>query len=86
MMSAIDRISPFCENAGDMAIPCVIHGSFRKHLPEMRETMRLFGEAAPFAWLPARDALRDLDMGPNARHTLELYAGTVGVGATSRLG
>ena len=31
-------------------------------------------EAEGFLWLPAKIALRDLDIEPNARHTLELYA------------
>lgn len=31
-------------------------------------------EAQDFIWMPARAALRDLDIEPNARHTLELYA------------
>lgn len=31
-------------------------------------------EAQEYVWLPAREALRALDIEPNARHTLELYA------------
>ncbi|HUZ93000.1 MAG TPA: NUDIX domain-containing protein [Candidatus Paceibacterota bacterium] len=31
-------------------------------------------EAEEFIWMPARAALRDLDIEPNARHTVELYA------------
>jgi nucleoside triphosphatase len=36
--------------------------------------VRLNEEAQEYVWLPAREALRDLDIEPNARHTLELYA------------
>lgn len=31
-------------------------------------------EAQSFVWMPAKIALRDLDIEPNARHTVELYA------------
>ncbi len=31
-------------------------------------------EAQGFVWMPAETALRDLDIEPNARHTVELYA------------
>jgi ADP-ribose pyrophosphatase YjhB (NUDIX family) len=31
-------------------------------------------EAQEFIWMPAKAALRDLDIEPNARHTVELYA------------
>lgn len=31
-------------------------------------------EAQDFIWIPAKTALRELDIEPNARHTLELYA------------
>lgn len=37
--------------------------------------VRLNEEAQEFLWIPARAALRDLDIEPNARHILELYAG-----------
>lgn len=36
--------------------------------------VRLNDEAQSFVWMPARAALRDLDIEPNARHTVELYA------------
>ncbi|MDP3947717.1 MAG: hypothetical protein Q8Q41_03450 [bacterium] len=26
-----------------------------------------------YVWMPAKQALRDLDIEPNARHTVELY-------------
>ncbi len=32
-------------------------------------------EAQDYIWMPAHAALRDLDIEPNARHTVELYAG-----------
>jgi len=31
-------------------------------------------EAEEYIWIPARKALQSLDIEPNARHTLELYA------------
>lgn len=34
----------------------------------------LNNEAENFVWMPAKIALRDLDIEPNARHTVELYA------------
>lgn len=36
--------------------------------------VRLNDEAEEHVWIPAKTALRDLPMEPNARHTLELYA------------
>lgn len=36
--------------------------------------VRLNEEAEEFVWLPSKIALRELDIEPNARHTLELYA------------
>lgn len=36
--------------------------------------VRLNEEAEDYVWMPARVALRDLLMEPNARHTLQLYA------------
>jgi len=36
--------------------------------------VRLNEEAQDYVWMPAVEALRDLDIEPNARHTLELYA------------
>ncbi len=39
-------------------------GSRRVHLNE---------EAQDYIWMPAKNALRDLSIEPNARHTLELY-------------
>lgn len=36
--------------------------------------VRLNEEAESYIWMPARVALRDLPMEPNARHTLQLYA------------
>jgi ADP-ribose pyrophosphatase YjhB (NUDIX family) len=36
--------------------------------------VRLNDEAQAYLWMPARAALRDLDLEPNARLTLELYA------------
>lgn len=38
--------------------------------------VRLNDEAQDYIWMPARTALRDLPIEPNARHTLELYANT----------
>ncbi|MBD3208020.1 MAG: NUDIX domain-containing protein [Candidatus Nealsonbacteria bacterium] len=35
-------------------------------------------EAEDYVWMPARVALRDLPIEPNARHTLQLYAGNLG--------
>ena len=42
------------------------------HAPN--KNVRLNEEAQEYIWVPARVALRDLDIEPNARHTLELYA------------
>ena len=36
--------------------------------------VRLNDEAQDYVWMPAQVALRELDIEPNARHTLELYA------------
>lgn len=36
--------------------------------------VRLNDEAEDYVWMPAREALRDLPIEPNARHVLELYA------------
>jgi hypothetical protein len=36
--------------------------------------VRLNDEAQGYLWAPAEVALRDLDIEPNARHTLSLYA------------
>ncbi|HTM68136.1 MAG TPA: NUDIX domain-containing protein [Candidatus Binatia bacterium] len=36
--------------------------------------VRLNDEAQEHVWMPAKQALRDLPIEPNARHTLELYA------------
>lgn len=36
--------------------------------------VRLNDEAEDFVWIPAKNALKELDVEPNARHTLELYA------------
>lgn len=36
--------------------------------------VQLNEEAQEYVWMPARVALRDLDIEPNARHTVELYA------------
>ena len=36
--------------------------------------VRLNDEAEGYIWMPARAALRDLDIEPNARHIVELYA------------
>lgn len=36
--------------------------------------VQLNDEAESYLWMPARQALRDLDIEPNARHTVELYA------------
>jgi len=36
--------------------------------------VRLNEEAEEYVWLPARTALGELGIEPNARHTLELYA------------
>jgi len=35
--------------------------------------VRLNDEAQDYVWMPAKQALRDLDIEPNARHTVELY-------------
>jgi ADP-ribose pyrophosphatase YjhB (NUDIX family) len=37
--------------------------------------IKLNDEAEDFLWVPARVALRDLDIEPNARHTIGLYVG-----------
>lgn len=37
--------------------------------------VRLNEEAQEYIWIPAREALAYLDIEPNARHTIELYAG-----------
>jgi len=37
-------------------------------------SVRLNEEAEEYVWLPPKKALTDLDIEPNARHTLELYA------------
>lgn len=39
-----------------------------------KKLVRLNDEAQEYVWMPARAALRDLDIEPNAQHTLELYA------------
>lgn len=36
--------------------------------------VRLNEEAEDFIWLPAKNALKELNIEPNARHTVELYA------------
>ncbi len=36
--------------------------------------VRLNEEAQKYVWTPAIDALKDLDIEPNARHTIELYS------------
>lgn len=36
--------------------------------------VRLNDEAEEYVWMPARVALRDLPIEPNARHTVQLYA------------
>lgn len=36
--------------------------------------VRLNDEAQDYVWMPAKQALRDLDLEPNARHTVELYS------------
>lgn len=36
--------------------------------------VRLNEEAQEYLWIPAHHALRELDLEPNARHTVELYA------------
>lgn len=40
--------------------------------------VRLNDEAEAYVWVPARIALRDLPIEPNARHTLELYSNQKG--------
>lgn len=37
------------------------------------KNVRLNDEAEEFIWTPARYALQELDLEPNARHTVELY-------------
>src|SRR3989344_2682589 len=37
--------------------------------------VRLNDEAEEYIWIPAREALRKLNIEPNARHTLQLYLG-----------
>lgn len=39
--------------------------------------VRLNDEAQDYLWVPAEAALAELDIEPNARHTLQLYAGQV---------
>ncbi|MBI4132961.1 MAG: NUDIX domain-containing protein [Candidatus Sungbacteria bacterium] len=39
--------------------------------------VRLNDEAQDYVWMPAKQALRDLDLEPNARHTVELYQSNV---------
>ncbi len=40
----------------------------------VKKRVHLNEEAQEYIWMPARIALRDLDIEPNARHTIELYA------------
>jgi ADP-ribose pyrophosphatase YjhB (NUDIX family) len=40
--------------------------------------VRLNEEAQEYIWMPAPAALRELPLEPNARHTLEIYAGSLG--------
>ena len=39
--------------------------------------VRLNDEAQEFIWIPAEEALANLDIEPNARHTVELYAKSI---------
>ncbi|OGF62095.1 hypothetical protein A2926_03375 [Candidatus Giovannonibacteria bacterium RIFCSPLOWO2_01_FULL_44_40] len=39
-----------------------------------RKRVRLNEEAQDYLWVPARVALKELDIEPNARHTIELYS------------
>jgi ADP-ribose pyrophosphatase YjhB (NUDIX family) len=43
-------------------------------VPVTGKRVSLNDEAEEYVWMPARTALRDLDIEPNARHTVELYA------------
>lgn len=55
-----------------------LHHLFVDYTVEVeRKRVRLNHEAQAFAWLPAREALRDLPLEPNARHTVERYLQTV---------
>jgi ADP-ribose pyrophosphatase YjhB (NUDIX family) len=56
-------------------IPGVQHVFVDKVIHVASRNVTLNEEAQEFVWLPAATALRDLDIEPNARQTVELYVG-----------